>query len=95
MVKIYKYEIIPGGVKSHTDRFVAVLKTDWQGSNLCVWCLVSEFARESTITFMSLPTGYEFPYSDEMHYLDSIKDGPYVWHVFYTLKVDNCKRTDN
>ena len=37
----------------------------------------------------------EFPYDEDMHYLDSVHDGPYVWHVFFTLKVDNCKRTDN
>lgn len=95
MVKIYKYEIVPGGIITHTDRFVAALKVDWQGNNLYVWCLVSEQARESSITFMSLPTGYEFPYSDELHYLDSVKDGVYVWHIFYTLKMDSCKRTEH
>ena len=95
MVKIYKYEIKSGGVTELKDRFVGVLKVDWQGNKLFVWCLVAEKMRESQLTFLCLPTGYEFPYDEDMHYLDSVHDGPYVWHVFFTLKVDNCKRTDN
>lgn len=95
MVKIYKYEITSGGITTLTDRFVSVLKVDWQGNHLCVWCLVSDLARESSLTFMALPTGYEFPFSEDTHYLDSIQDGPYVWHIFYTVKRDECKRTEH
>ena len=95
MVKIYKYEIQSGGVTKLKDRFIGVLSTGWQGNKLFVWCLVSEQMRESELTFLCLPTGYEFPYNEEIHFLDSVQDGPYMWHIFFTLKSDECKRTEH
>ena len=94
MVKIYKYEISPFGLTTHTGRFIGVLKVDWQEDRLCVWCLVTDstVVRESEITFYSLPTGYEFQYDEDMRYLDSVQEGRYVWHIFYSLKGDSCNR---
>ena len=51
--------------------------------------------KESLITFYSLPTGYEFSLKENMHYLDSVKDGPYVWHIFYETFADKCKKGEN
>ncbi len=92
MVKICKYKLDEYGITELKDRFIGVLKVDWQQDDLCVWCLVSELMKESIITFYSLPTGYEFAYKEGMHYLDSIKDGVYVWHIFYELFADSCDR---
>lgn len=93
MVKIYKYEIEPYGISKHVDRFVGVLKAGWQGNKLYAWCLIGDKRiKESEMTFYSLPTGYEFYYDSDMHYLDSIQDGDYVWHIFFAVNIDECDR---
>lgn len=95
MVKIYKYRIDEYGITELKDRFIGVLKVGWQGNDLCVWCLVSEFVKESLMTFYSLPTGYEFSFRENMHYLDSVTHGPYVWHIFYETFSDKCKKGEH
>lgn len=96
MVKIYKYEIDPYGIVKHKDRFVGILNVDWQKGKLYVWCLVGDKkVRESEMTFFSLPTGYEFNYHEDMHYLDSVTDGPYVWHIFFGINMDEGNRKLN
>ena len=95
MVKIYKYTIDEYGITELKDRFIGVLKVGWQDDDLCVWCLVSDMVKESLMTFYSLPTGYEFLFRENMHYLDSVTHGAYVWHIFYETFADKCKKGEH
>lgn len=85
MVRIYKYKIGPDKLSEYVGRFAVILKVDWQGDDLCVWCLIDDSFPESKIKFHIIPTGYEFELKSTMKYVDTIQDGPYVWHVFYEL----------
>ena len=85
MAKIYKYKIGPNEKSEIKDRILNILKIDWQGEDLCAWCLVSEDCPESRIRFVIIPTGYPFKLKKNLKYIDTVQDGPFVWHIFYEL----------
>lgn len=96
MVKIYKYKLDATGVTELVDRFLVPIKVAFQGNFLCLWCLVGGTnVRESRLTVYSLPTGYEFILNEDMRYLDTVQDGSFVWHIFYEMHADTCKRTEH
>lgn len=95
MVKIYKYQIGPNQKSVIMDRFVGILKVDWQGDELCVWCMVSDIMKQTKIKFHIIPTGYEFDFKADMKYLDTIQNGEYVWHIFYEYEAERGKKGDN
>lgn len=95
MVKIYKYKIGPNKKSEIKGRFAGVFKVDWQDDELCAWCLVSEQLKEAIIKFYIIPTGYEFELGERWHYVDTIQDGPYVWHIFYEFWTDSGRKGEN
>lgn len=95
MVRIHKYKIGPNELSEIKDRFVGVFKVDWQMNDLCAWCLVSNDVKESIIKFHFLPTGYDFEVNENMRYIDSVQQGPYVWHIFYEFWIDKGRKGEN
>ena len=85
MVKIYKYKIRIEEEGIIKGRIAVPLKVDWQGDDLCVWCMVSDSLPEIKIKFYVVPTGYEFNLKEGMIYATTIQDGVYVWHIFYEI----------
>ena len=96
MVKIYKYKLDATGITELVDRFLVPMKVMFQGNFLYLWCLVGgNEVRESKLVVYSLPTGYEFRINEDMRYLDTVQDGGFVWHIFYEMHADTCKRTEH
>lgn len=81
MKTIYKYSTfdsidIPGGFK------IVKFTKDY------MWALVSKDADNATITIQveCFGTGWELPYGMEYNYIDTLSDGPLVWHYFWRQK---------
>jgi hypothetical protein len=85
MKTIWKYEfdiadqvtlmIPPGHTKLHWGR--------QNPDKICLWALVDSSLIDEPNHFTVVGTGHDLSLSqNEMTYLASVQDGPFVWHVF-------------
>ena len=59
---------------------------------LCIWALVDTEQEKEFVTILTIGTGWELP-ENGLEFIDTVKDGPYMWHVF---KADeNFAHTNN
>jgi hypothetical protein len=68
-----------------------VLKIDEQHSKITLWALVDPTAEQETRRFLVQGTGHEITAVDSIEdllYMDTVKCGPYVWHIFEIAPVD-------
>ncbi len=85
MEKIYKY------VLEITDEQVItmpaplkILSAQIQDDQLCLWALVTPNAPMENLPVAIVGTGHPFDYIwEKWEYLNTVQDGPLVWHVFY------------
>ena len=92
MRTIYKYTARNDGSGSidlphHIVRF---LKIDHQNGNICLWALVDTEEKPNFDKAFCVGTGWSLDdlcsAPRELVYIDSIQDGPFVWHyVAYML----------
>lgn len=86
-LKIYKYQysLNEGRSSFAIPLFSKLLKVGVQNGHITFWFRVDPFeTRVETFSFFICPTGGEVPtaYQGDDCYIDTVFDGPYVWHVF-------------
>ena len=89
MLTVYKYPINPSDEKIE-------LKIPGGGNilsagldpvnRLCVWALVNPDEEERATNIYCVGTGWPIDWimeeEDALNFVGSVKDGPYMWHVF-------------
>lgn len=82
MKTIYKYPISYRTIEIPKDAKFISLNTDCNG-DLCAWAIVDTNNEMETKHFVTIGTGWALPEDiDEMIFLGTVKDNPYIWHVF-------------
>lgn len=91
MQAIYKYELSNQTKQTiYVDKNFTPLRVAYQGDVMCLWAAVDVDSKDGQeIEVNLLGTGWEF---DKMgqdgigHYLGTVQDDPFVWHLFYKVK---------
>jgi hypothetical protein len=88
--KIYKYHLV-GDDRCHLSAEVPagakIVKANIQRGVFVIWCIVQPVdAIMETLYFTVTGTGFDVP-PDSVH-IESIFDGPFVWHLFQEDLVD-------
>jgi hypothetical protein len=89
MLTIYKYELRcdHGATQSFSiPEQHKVLSVQMQHGKVCVWILVNLKTPLTTLKFHVFGTGHEIETVLGLDYLDTVQEGPYVWHIFYTKR---------
>ena len=85
MKRIYKYELEDGrGVEMPIGAKVLTIQT--QNGLPYIWALVDIDAECDFRYFTIVGTGHDFPNADDFNYINTIQDGPFVWHIFELIK---------
>lgn len=86
---IYKYPIVTMGVGIDSIKMPAhaqILSAQMQDDIICIWALVdlNESVQED-YSILVVGTGMDLsPHFDKnWHFIDTVQDGAYVWHIFY------------
>lgn len=87
MYFIYKYPIknYPGKCTININKAHQILKLGHDPNGiLCIWAIVDPDSEMTEITINMVGTGWPFEreFFMENIYIDTINDGPYVWHAF-------------
>jgi hypothetical protein len=80
MKRIYKYEFKEGSIEMPIG--AKILSIQNQDDRLYIWALVDTDAECEFRYFTIVGTGHDFPEADEFNYINTIQDGPFVWHIF-------------
>ena len=80
MKRIYKYEFKEGSVEMPIG--AKILTIEDQDDRLYIWALVDTDAEYEFRYFTIVGTGQDFPEADDYTYINTIQDGPFVWHIF-------------
>ena len=86
MNTIHKYHLFagPGTTITHMiPEEAEVLCVMMQRGNPCLWVKVDEDKPLVPHTFVCLGTGMDF--QEEVSYIASVNDEPYIWHFFEVL----------
>jgi hypothetical protein len=85
MKRIYKYELKDGrGVEMPIG--AKILSIQNQNNQPYIWALVDTDAECDFRYFTIVGTGHDFPEADDFTYINTIQDGPFVWHIFEYIK---------
>lgn len=81
MITVYKYPVetkhpmyLPEGAE--------ILKVAYQGEQLTLWAKVDTSNIDMPISLKIVPTGGHIPSREKLDYIDTVFQGPFVWHVF-------------
>lgn len=92
MKVIYKYQLTRTAAIQFNElnlfQDAEFLSAKMQGENLCCWFLVETTNGKEHRRFKIYGTGHEILEEDYLKekYLDTIMDGPFVWHLFERIK---------
>ena len=84
MKRIYKYELKEGSVEMPIGAKILTIQD--QNDRPYIWALVDIAAQCEFRNFTIVGTGYDFPEADDFTYINTIQDGPFVWHIFELIK---------
>ena len=84
---IYKYPIknYPGTNTININKEHQILKLGYDPNNiLCIWAIVDPDSEMTSIQISMIGTGWleQDNFFIENFYIDTVNDGPYVWHAF-------------
>ena len=87
MKTIYKYPIknYPGTSVININKEYQFLKMGYDPNGvLCIWAYVDPDTEMDSIKITMIGTGWpmEDNFFTESFYIDTVNDGPYVWHAF-------------
>jgi hypothetical protein len=82
MKTIYKYTIT-GRNKIEMPIGASILSVNMQGRDYCIWALVDTERSTEARDFEVVGTGWEL--DDNMHYIGTCYDGPFVWHIMEVI----------
>lgn len=89
MFKIYKYAVCPSEdpikIKTYRDAQILSCGLDGRGEP-SIWVLINDEEPEEFLNMLCVGTGWPLdsliePF-DNLGFVGTINDGPYVWHVF-------------
>ena len=82
MKTVYKYpiELYVSTIEIYREAEILSIGYDPIGQ-LCLWALIDTEHEKEFITILTVGTGWELP-ENGLEFIDTIKDGPYMWHVF-------------
>ncbi len=82
---IFKYRIPNGGGEVSMPEGARCLKLAMLVDGLYVWALVDPAQPVRARKFSVIGTGQDFEMSMWHVYLDTVEEGPFIWHVFEVL----------
>ena len=89
MITIYKYPLM-SQVNEIEMPLATILSVGLDPSNTpCIWATVDTNSEKEIRRFALIGTGWpldDFVEKYHMNFLDTIKEGPYMWHVFELKK---------
>ncbi len=59
-----------------------LLKVAMQDGNICIWWQFTEGYGMQDFNFLIVGTGHAIPENMSVSYIDSVFDGPFVWHIY-------------
>lgn len=77
MKTIYKYTITRKTVQMPVD--AVIVHVDLQDQGYCIWALVDDSNPLESRQFDVIGTGWE--YEPNMHYVGTILENAFVWHI--------------
>lgn len=82
---IYKYELARVVTLPINSQ---ILKAGMQNGNMCIWVLIDPNEKQTYYAnFEIIGTGHSFEFDYLTHtYIDSLFDGPFVWHIWQVNK---------
>lgn len=88
MHRIFKYKIDRQNI--HMPAGAEILCCKMKDNALHIWALVDEEQPVEVRKFVTLPTGVAIIGNDvdNLLYIDTVIDGPYVWHLFEVESFD-------
>ena len=82
MLTIFKYQIVRNAkINLALSVGAKVLKFDAQGEGLWIWVVVDTDSPTEARRFHLAGTGHPLP-EEQLEYVGSCFDGPFVWHLF-------------
>lgn len=64
-----------------------ILHAGMQFRDICVWYVCDPASSLTDRTFIVYGTGHEMKEDEYYRHVNTIQDGPFVWHVFEVLEV--------
>ena len=95
MRSIWKFEL-NGGNTQIKEKVIEWLSVGYDPSgDICVWAIVDpEAGIDEKIEYdiLQIGTGWDFNQNelDNMEFIGTVKEGPYMWHIFVN-QPDKCK----
>lgn len=83
MRTIWKFQITAG--ETSMPRGAEVCAFQYQDGVPCLWAIVDTTTSREVRRFRIFGTGQDIPAAIEWAYVDSVPDGPFVWHLFELL----------
>lgn len=86
-VIVYKYSLTDRNSLHRVSmpKEAKILSAQMQGRDLQLWALITEAADEVEREFLILGTGVPFVGPCSVKFIDTVQEGPFVWHVFEVL----------
>lgn len=92
MKRIYKYPIIGADVAAcqeieiHAGAGILSAGRDPNG-DMCIWAMIDDTSPIVKKNIYCIGTGWPlnliFTQNEVVNFIDTIKEGPYMWHIFY------------
>lgn len=85
MKTIYRYPIQLGDNTINTYENYQILSTDLDPrGDMSIWVLVDTSEnKDEKLNVVVTGTGYDFPHMKNPCFIGTVRDGAYMWHVFY------------
>ena len=87
MRSIWKFRLTGGNTRIK-EKVIKWLSADYDPSgDICVWAIVNpEAGVDERVEYdiLQIGTGWDFSQDelDNMEFIDTVKEGPYIWHIF-------------
>lgn len=82
-MEVWKYVMKTGAERFEMPDGARILACQLQRGEVTLWALVNpELPAIVKRDFMLYGTEHEIPDADKLRYIDTVQNGPLVWHVF-------------
>lgn len=83
MRTIHKYPLYVGkNIECWLPAGARILTIGYQGQALCLWAEIDDSAPFERRVFSVFGTGHLMPDNVPLAFIDTVFEGPYVWHIY-------------
>jgi len=82
MITIHKFKLELIQIQEVVSPPMEFLSVQYQNNDITVWAVVDTDIEESKTTFKIVGTGRPFPDRNSWHYVGTVQQDTFVWHIF-------------